>query len=106
MVLSSTPTIAEKEILLTIGPVFGEVTEGVSFIKDMSASFMDAFGGRAKGLEEAIIKARTLAIEEMKERAYAMGANAIVGIKMDYETIGQTGSMLLVVASGTAVIVE
>ncbi len=106
MVLSSTPSIPEKKILLTIGPVFGEVTEGVSMLKDLGASFMDAFGGRARGLEEAIIKARTEAIEEMKERANEMGANAIVGVKMDYETFGQTSSMLLIVASGTAVVVE
>lgn len=103
MQLSTTPRIEEKRIVLTIGPVFGEVVEGINFIKDFGAGLSDLFGGRDQGYEDEIIKARQQAQEEMAERARYLGANAVVGVKIDLETIGQ---MMLIHASGTAVVVE
>lgn len=103
MQLSTTPTISEKRIVLTIGPVFGEVIEGINFVKDLGAGLRDIFGGRSKTYETEIINARESAINEMTQRAQNMGANAVVGIKVDVETLGQ---MMLVAASGTAVVVE
>lgn len=103
MQLSTTSSILEKRTVQTIGPVFGEVLSGINFLKDIGAGLRDILGGRSKSYENEIIKARELAIEEMIERAHQLGANAIVGIKVDIETFGQ---MMLVAASGTAVVVE
>ena len=103
MQLSTTPRIEEKQIVTTLGPVFGEVVEGMNFLKDIGAGFRDMFGGRSKGYEDEIIRARQHALDEMVQRAKVLGANAVVGVKIDLETIGQ---MMLIHASGTAVIVE
>ena len=86
--------------------VFGEVITGVNFIKDISAGFRDFFGGRSNSYEEELIKARREAIDEMLIRAKEMGANAVIGIDVDYEVLGQTNGMLMVTVSGTAVVVE
>lgn len=88
------------------GIVFGEVITGVDFIKDIKASFRDFFGGRSQTYEGELIKARQEAIDEMLVRAGENGANAVVGVKLDYETLGQSSSMLMVIASGTAVYIE
>lgn len=103
MIITTTPSIEGKEIYEYKGIVYGEVITGVNFIKDLGAGLRDIFGGRSAGYEEELINARTEAIEEMKDRAEAMGADAVVGCKMDYEVIGQSGSMLMVTISGTAV---
>lgn len=86
--------------------VFGEVITGVNFIKDISAGFRDFFGGRSNSYEEELINARREAIDEMLIRAKEMGANAVIGIDVDYEVLGQTNGMLMVTVSGTAVVVE
>ena len=86
-----------------IGPVFGEVIEGVNFIKDFAAGLRNFVGGRSGMYEESVIQARTEAINEMAMRAQQLGADAILGLKVDYETLGEGGSMLMVTASGTAV---
>ena len=106
MLLSTTPILEGKKILEYRGVVFGEVINGVNFIKDFGASFANMFGGRATEYEEELIDTRAQAITEMISRAERIGANAIVGVKVDYETIGENGSMLMVVASGTAVVIE
>lgn len=103
MIITTTPSIEGKEIYEYKGIVYGEVITGVNFIKDFGAGLRDIFGGRSAGYEEELINARTEAIEEMKDRAEAMGADAVVGCKMDYEVLGQSGSMLMVTISGTAV---
>ena len=103
MIITTTPSIEGKEIYEYKGIVYGEVITGVNFIKDLGAGLRDIFGGRSAGYEEELIHARTEAIEEMKDRAEAMGADAVVGCKMDYEVLGQSGSMLMVTISGTAV---
>lgn len=88
--------------------MFGEVIAGVNFFKDIGAGLRNIFGGRAEGYEEEIAKARDEAISEMIKRASRLGANAIVGVKIDYEPLvgSSGGSMLMATASGTAVTVE
>jgi len=87
------------------GIVFGEVVSGVNFIKDFAAGLSNFFGGRSGSYEEELTQARQNALREMEQRAAAMGANAVVGVKMDYEVLGANNGMLMVTASGTAVVV-
>ena len=106
MIISTTSSIEGKQIKEYRGVVFGEVINGVNFMRDFTASITNIMGGRATEYEEELIDTRADAINEMMKRAEKIGANAIVGVKIDYETIGQNGSMIMVVASGTAVVVE
>jgi len=105
MTITTTPYIEGKKILQYKGIVFGEVVSGVNFIKDFAAGLTNFFGGRSNSYEEELVEARENAIAEMRKRAENMGANAIVGVDIDYEVLGQ-GNMLMVIASGTAVVVE
>lgn len=105
MIITTTSNIEGKNIVEYKGIVFGEVVDGVDFIKDIAAGFTNFFGGRSKSYEDELIRGRQDALREMEQRAMAMGANAVVGVKLDYEVLGQ-GNMLMVIASGTAVIVE
>lgn len=105
MVISTTSTLDNAQIVEYKGLVFGEVVSGVDFIKDFGASIRNIIGGRSQGYEEELIQARNDAISEMEQRAAAMGANAIVGVDVDYEVLGQ-GNMLMVSASGTAVVAK
>lgn len=106
MLISTTSSIEGKAIKEYRGVVFGEVINGVNFMRDFSASITNVIGGRATQYEEELINTRADAINEMMKRAEKIGANAIIGVKFDYETIGQAGSMLAVIASGTAIIIE
>ncbi len=103
MILTTTPTIEGHTITEYKGVVFGEVISGVNFIKDFKASLRDFVGGRSGSYEQELINARAQALRELEERARQMNADAVVGIDMDYEVLGQSGSMLMVSASGTAV---
>ncbi|MBO7115321.1 MAG: putative heavy metal-binding protein [Bacteroidaceae bacterium] len=103
MILSTTPTIEGRSIADYRGVVFGEVITGVNFIKDFAASIRDFIGGRSTTYEDELIHARDQAMREMEERARKLGADAVVGIDIDYEVLGQNGGMLMVTASGTAV---
>ncbi len=103
MIVTTTSGIEGREIDSYKGIVFGEVITGVNFLKDIGASFRDFFGGRSKGYEEELMRSRKEVINEMMERASSMGADAIVGVKMDYEVLGAENSMLMVTCSGTAV---
>lgn len=89
-----------------MGIVFGEVVSGVNFIRDIAASFTNFFGGRSRSYEDELMDARENALREMEQRATALGANAIVGVSIDYEVLGADNGMLMVTASGTAVYVE
>ena len=102
----STTGIEGKKILEYKGIVFGEVVAGVNMFKDMAAGFRNVFGGRASSYEVELTQAREEALAEMMERASERGANAIIGIKMDYETLGAENGMLMVTCSGTAVVVD
>ena len=103
MILTTTPTVEGRTIIEYKGVVFGEVISGVNFIKDIKASLRDIVGGRSGSYEEELISARTQALRELEERARQMDADAVVGIDIDYEVLGQSGSMLMVSVSGTAV---
>ncbi|MDD4843976.1 MAG: putative heavy metal-binding protein [Anaerotignum sp.] len=104
MIVTTTNSIEGKEIVDYKGIVFGEVIAGVNFVKDMIAGLSNFFGGRSGTYEEELINAREQAIAEMIKRANAMGANAIVGVDVDYEVLGTDNGMLMVSVSGTAVI--
>jgi uncharacterized protein YbjQ (UPF0145 family) len=103
MILTTTPTVEGRAIVEYKGVVFGEVISGVNFIRDLKASIRNFIGGRSGSYEEELIKARTQALDEMTERAIRLGADAVVGIDLDYEVLGQDNGMLMVTASGTAV---
>ena len=103
MILSTTPSIEGRTISEYKGVVFGEVVAGVNFIRDFKASIRNIIGGRSGSYEEELINARTQAMNEMAQRAGQMGADAVVGIDVDYEVLGEGGGMLMVTASGTAV---
>ena len=105
MILSTTPAIEGKQIVTYHGVVFGEVITGINFVKDFFAGIRNFVGGRSGSYEEELIQARDSAMREMKKRAADMGANAIVGIDLDYEVLGENNGMLMVIASGTAVTV-
>jgi len=106
MLLTTTPTVEGHTINQYYGVVSGEVIIGANFLKDFTASLHDFFGGRAGSYERTLVEAKENAMHEMAMRASQMGANAIVGIDIDYETIGQSGSMLMVACSGTAVRID
>jgi uncharacterized protein YbjQ (UPF0145 family) len=106
MIITTTPSVEGKNIVEYKGIVCGEIITGVNFVKDFMAGLRDVFGGRSGAYEEELIAARESAIQEMAGRAQAMGANAVVGVDIDYEVLGQNGSMLMVSASGTAVVVR
>lgn len=106
MIITTTPHVEGHSIREYKGIVFGEVINGVDFVKDFAAGLTNFFGGRSGSYEGELIQAREDAIREMKERARQMGANAVVGIDIDYEVLGQSNNMLMVTASGTAVIID
>jgi uncharacterized protein YbjQ (UPF0145 family) len=103
MIVTNTNNIDNATVSQYIGPVFGEVIEGVNFLKDFAAGIRNFVGGRSGMYEESVIQARSEAINEMVMRAQQLGADAILALKVDYETLGEGGSMLMVTASGTAV---
>lgn len=103
MIHSTTPSIQGKEIIKYHGVVTGEAILGANIFKDIFASIRDIVGGRSAAYEEELQKARTIAFEEMTQQAADLRANAIVGIDIDYETVGSQGGMLMVSVSGTAV---
>ena len=109
MILSTTPSLEGKTIKEYRGIVFGEVISGIDFVKDFTASITNFIGGRASEYEEELVSARADAISEMIDRAKKIGANALVGVKVDVEsvTVGEQGQMMImVVATGTAVVIE
>lgn len=103
MLLTTTPTIEGKPIQQYIGIVTAETIIGANIFKDLFAGIRDIVGGRSGTYERVIEEARTSALKELEQKAQAMGANAVVGIDLDFETVGGGASMLMVVATGTAV---
>ena len=106
MIITTTPTIAGKKIVAYKGIVFGEVIQGINFVKDFGAGLSNFFGGRSSEYEEELMMAREKALEEMMRRADQSGANAIVGIDFDYEVLSANNGMLMITVNGTAVVVE
>jgi uncharacterized protein YbjQ (UPF0145 family) len=105
-VITTTPNVEGKKIVEYKEIVYGEVISGVDFVKDFVAGLSNFFGGRSGSYEGELVQAREAATREMKDRALSLGANAIVGVDVDYEVLGQGGNMLMVTVSGTAVVVE
>ena len=106
MILTTTPSIEGHKITSYLGVITGEAIMGANIMRDLFASITDVIGGRSGAYEEKLQEARQIALHELEERAARLGANAVVGIDLDYEVVGQSGSMLMVSASGTAVRVE
>jgi uncharacterized protein YbjQ (UPF0145 family) len=106
MILSTTNNIEGKKVIKYLGLVSGDAILGANIFRDFFASIRDIVGGRSAAYEKELRKAKDIALGEMREQAKNLGANAIVGIDIDYETIGTNASMLMVSASGTAVLLE
>jgi uncharacterized protein YbjQ (UPF0145 family) len=106
LILTTTPTIEGKKITNYYGIVTGEAIIGANLFRDIFAGIRDIVGGRSGSYEEVLREAKDNALSEMTENARRMGANAVVGVDLDYETVGTNGSMLMVTASGTAVFSE
>lgn len=103
MLVTTTPTVEGKRIIEYYGPVAGECVLGANVFRDWFASIRDIVGGRAGGYQKVLRDGRHLATEDMVEEAHDLGANAVVGVDFDYESIGETNSMLMVSVNGTAV---
>lgn len=106
MLVTTTPSIEGKKITKYLGLVSGEAILGANIFKDLFASIRDIVGGRSAAYERELRQAKDIAISEMLDQARALGGNAVVAVDLDFETIGQGGSMLMVSACGTAVQIE
>ena len=103
MIVTTTPSVEGRSIAAYHGVVVGEAILGANIVRDLFAGITDILGGRSGAYEEELAKARTIALQELEERARAAGGNAVVGVDLDYEVIN---NMLMVSASGTAVVLE
>ena len=106
MLVTTTPTVEGKKIENYYGIVSGEAIMGANLFRDLFASIRDIVGGRSAAYEKELIKAKAIALEEMEQRASELGANAVVGVDLDYEVLGKDNGMLMVSASGTAVYIR
>ncbi len=106
MQLTTTPSIEGKRITKYCGVIAGEAILGANLFKDLFAGIRDLVGGRSATYEKELQRARDIALDELRQRAQDLGANAVIGIDIDYEIMGKENGMLMVSASGTAVIVE
>jgi len=105
MILTTTPGLDGKAIKEYKGIVVGEAILGTNIFRDLFAGIRDIVGGRSGAYEKEMGKARQIALQELEQRAVELGANAVVGVDLDYEVIGKEGSMMMVSASGTAVVI-
>ena len=105
MILTTTPSVEGRQILEYKGIIFGEVISGVDVLRDFTAGLSNFFGGRSGTYEEELTNARETALRELEQRAQERGANAVVGVDVDYEVLGSNNGMLMVTASGTAVLI-
>ncbi len=106
MILTTGNEISGKNIREYKGIVFGEVITGINLLKDLGAGLRNIFGGRSQSYEDELTNARENALKEMEERAASLGANAVIGVDVDYEVLGSDNGMLMVAVSGTAVITD
>jgi uncharacterized protein YbjQ (UPF0145 family) len=106
VIVTTTPSVEGRKITEYKGIVTGEAIMGANIFKDLFAGIRDIVGGRSATYERELRRAREIAMEEIKAAAAEMGANAVVGIDLDYETVGTNASMLMVTISGTAVVVS
>ncbi|MDA7946301.1 MAG: heavy metal-binding domain-containing protein [Hyphomicrobiaceae bacterium] len=103
MLVTTTPSVEGREIVEYLGPVAGECVLGANIVRDWFASIRDIVGGRAGGYQKVLRDGRHMATEDMVEEARELGANAVIGVDIDYESLGETNSMLMVSCNGTAV---
>lgn len=106
MLLTTTNTVEGKRVVHYYGVVSGETIIGANIFRDFFASIRDIVGGRSSSYEQVLREAKATALKELQDEAAALGANTVIGIDLDYETVGGNGSMLMVTASGTAVYLE
>lgn len=106
MLISTTSVLEGRRVKQYIGLVSGEAILGANIFRDVFANIRDIVGGRSAAYEKELRNAKEIALDEMKQQAASLGANAIIGVDLDYETIGQSGGMLMVSAAGTAVVIE
>lgn len=106
MLLTTTNTVEGKRVVHYYGVVSGETIIGANIFRDFFASIRDIVGGRSSSYEQVLREAKATALKELQDEAAALGANAVIGIDLDYETVGGNSSMLMVTASGTAVYLE
>lgn len=106
MIVTTTPGVDNHQVERYLGIVTGEAILGANLFRDLFASIRDIVGGRSGAYEKELAKARDIAIAEMVEKAQQAGANAVVGVDLDYEVLGQTNGMLMVTSSGTAVVIK
>ncbi len=106
IIVTTTPSVEGRRIVRYAGIVTGEAILGANIFKDLFAGIRDIVGGRSATYERELRSARDIAVSELKQAALEVGANAVVGVDIDYETVGGSGSMLMVSVSGTAVVVE
>ncbi len=106
MIVTTTNNIEGKKVVKYLGIVSGEAIIGANIVKDFFAGIRDIVGGRSGSYEEGLREAKEIALREMQEQAFRIGANAILAVDLDYETLGSNGSMLMVSSSGTAVVIE
>ena len=106
MLVTTTPSVEGKTIAKYCGLVTGEAILGANIIRDLFAGVRDIVGGRSGSYEKELRQARAIALKDLEEEAEKVGANAVIGIDLDYEVVGQGGSMLMVSVSGTAVVVN
>ena len=106
MIVTTTPSVEGRRITRYCGVVAGEAILGANLFKDLFAGIRDLVGGRSATYERELQRARDIAMGELQQRAQELGANAVVGVDLDYEVLGQGNGMLMVSASGTAVVLE
>lgn len=104
MIITTTMHIENKPVQEYKGIVFGEVVEGRNFVKDFMSGIRDIVGGRSASYEDSLMKARQAALDEMAKRAKDLGANGVIGVSFEYNTLGQNGGMLMITCTGTAVV--
>ncbi len=104
--ITTTPNVEGRRVTKYLGLVTGEAIMGANIFKDLFAGIRDIVGGRSGTYEKELRRAKDIALEEMQQTAQALGANAVIAVDLDYETLGDAGSMLMVTAAGTAVVLE
>lgn len=106
ILITTTPNVEGRKVTQYLGLVSGEAIMGANIFKDLFAGIRDIVGGRSSSYEKELRKAKDIALDDMTQQAAALGANAILAVDLDYETLGDGGSMLMVTASGTAVVLD